>query len=67
MKLSIKEMEEVLQQEITCCLRNPDKNLTHDQQTGFVDGLLQAQYLLRAAEKRVSKQKRTKQTEQEAR
>ena len=45
MKLTIDELVKILQTEINWCLDNPDRELTHDQQMGFVNGLKQAQYL----------------------
>ena len=50
MKLSIKEVTDILQNEINWCLDHPDKELTKDQQMGFVNGLRQAQLLIEKAE-----------------
>lgn len=50
MKLTLEESTAILQQEIEWCLENPDPLLNHDQQMGFINGLKQAQYLLRVGE-----------------
>lgn len=50
MKITLDEAVEILQKEIVWCLDNPDPTLNKDQQMGFMNGLRQAQYLLRAAE-----------------
>jgi len=52
MKLTLKEVNDILQSEINWCLDNPDETLTKDQQMGFVNGLKQAQLLIRKAERR---------------
>ena len=52
MHLTLKEANGVLQSEINWCLDNPDKELTHEQQMGFVNGLKQAQLLLEKAEEK---------------
>lgn len=52
MYLTLKEANDVLQSEIVWCLDNPDKELTHEQQMGFTNGLRQAQLLLEKAEKK---------------
>jgi len=50
MKLTSKEIDAILQKEINCCLDNPDQELNHDQQMGFMNGLRQAQLLIEKAE-----------------
>jgi hypothetical protein len=52
MYLTKQEAYDVLQAEIVWCLDNPDKELNHDQQTGFMNGLRQAQLLLEKAEQK---------------
>jgi hypothetical protein len=52
MRLTLKEADDILQAEINWCLDNPDKDLTHDQQMGFMNGLRQAQLLLEKAEQK---------------
>jgi len=54
MKLNLSEAIEILQKEIVWCLDHPDKELNNDQQMGFMNGLRQAQTLLRKAEAVVS-------------
>jgi hypothetical protein len=51
MKLTLKEATYILQKEILWCLDNPDKELTQDQQMGFMNGIRQAQILLERAER----------------
>lgn len=50
MKLKLDETINILQQEINWCLDHPDKDLSKDAQMGFMNGLRQAQYLIRAGE-----------------
>lgn len=50
--MKIDEAIQLLQNEINWCLDHPDPELTHDQRMGFVNGLKQAQYLLRSAEQK---------------
>jgi hypothetical protein len=50
MKLTLKEADDILQKEIVWCLEHPDKDLTMDQQLGFMNGLRAAQIILRKAE-----------------
>jgi hypothetical protein len=52
-KRMIDELDRVIQQEIAWCLDHPDKELTEEHQTGFMNGLRQAQYLLRAVKKSI--------------
>jgi hypothetical protein len=51
MKLTLREVEEILQKEINWCLDNPDNELSEHQQVGFMNGLRQAQTLIRDAER----------------
>lgn len=46
MRLKPKDIIGLIQIEINWCLDNPDKDLTHQQQMGFVNGLRQAQRLI---------------------
>jgi hypothetical protein len=50
MILTKKDIEGILQAEIVWCLDHPDATLNHDQQMGFVNGLRQAQLILRRAQ-----------------
>jgi hypothetical protein len=50
MKLTLKDVDDILQKEIVWCLEHPDKDLTMDQQLGFMNGLRAAQIILRKAE-----------------
>lgn len=50
MKLTLEEVEAILQKEIIWVLDHPDKDLNNDQQMGFMNGLRQAQILIRLAE-----------------
>ena len=50
--LSPEELIQVIQTEIVWCLDHPDTELNHDQQMGFMNGLRQAQYLIREANKK---------------
>jgi hypothetical protein len=52
MRLTLKEADDILQAEINWCLDNPDPDLNHDQRMGFMNGLRQAQTLLRLAEEK---------------
>jgi hypothetical protein len=49
MKLTAKDIDQLIQAEINWCLDNPDRDLNHDQQMGFVNGLRQAQRLIEYA------------------
>jgi hypothetical protein len=53
MKLTKQEIYDILQIEINWCLDHPDQELSRDQQMGFVNGLRQAQLLIRNAERKV--------------
>lgn len=44
--LTPEDIIDTLQSEIVWCLDNPDKDLNHDQQMGFMNGLRQAQTLI---------------------
>jgi hypothetical protein len=46
MRLTSKDIKGLIQIEINWCLDNPDRDLNHDQQMGFVNGLRQAQTLI---------------------
>ena len=50
MKLRLQETIDLLQNEINWCLDHPDNQLNKDQQYGFMNGLRQAQILIRNAE-----------------
>jgi hypothetical protein len=50
MKLKLNNVEDILQTEITWCLDHPDTNLTMQEQIGFMNGLRQAQIIIRNAE-----------------
>ena len=47
--MNTKEAIKLIQSEINWCLDHPDETLSHDAQFGFMNGLRQAQYLLRKA------------------
>ena len=51
MKLKLKEVVSLIQQEIDWCLGNPDLALTQEYQVGFVSGLRQAKTLIEKADK----------------
>jgi hypothetical protein len=51
MKLTKKEVEDILQLEINWCLDHPDPTMNRDQHIGFVNGLMQAKILIRNAER----------------
>jgi hypothetical protein len=51
MKLQLSEAQAVFEKEIQWCLDHPDQQLSQEHQIGFVNGLRQAQYLLRKAER----------------
>lgn len=48
---TVREINYILQKEINWCLDHPDTQLNHDQQLGFMNGLRQAQYLIKEAER----------------
>ena len=50
MKLTLTEVCNILQTEINWCLDHPDPELNNDQQMGFMNGLRQAQHLLKGGE-----------------
>ncbi len=50
MRLNLQNIQKILQQEINWCLDHPDNELNLDQQMGFMNGLRQAEYLIRMAE-----------------
>ena len=51
--ISSEEAIQLFQNEITWCLDHPDPMLNKDQQIGFMNGIRQAQYLLKYAEHHV--------------
>lgn len=53
MKLKLDEMTDILQKEITWCLDNPDITLSDEFQEGFISGLMQAQDLIKKAERTI--------------
>jgi hypothetical protein len=57
MELTKKEIDDLLQAEINWCLDHPDPELNHDQQMGFMNGLRQAQLLIRRAERKLVSEK----------
>jgi len=46
---AVDDLPRIIQKEINWCLDHPDETLSHDAQFGFMNGLRQAQYLLRKA------------------
>jgi hypothetical protein len=46
MKLSVEDIVQLIDKEILWCERNPDKALHSEYSKGFVNGLLQAKYLI---------------------
>ena len=48
---TVREINYILQKEINWCLDNLDKDLNQDQRLGFMNGLRQAQYLVKEAER----------------
>jgi hypothetical protein len=55
MRLKIKEIITILQKEIDWCSKHPNTSLSKDEQKGFINGLRQAQYLIKAFESKVAK------------
>jgi hypothetical protein len=55
MRLKLQEAVDILQAEIVWCLDHPDKELSKDAQMGFMNGLRQAQYIIKTAENAVRK------------
>jgi hypothetical protein len=51
MELRINEVNDILQKEIVWCLDHPDPELSEDHQVGFMNGLRQAQLLIKMAER----------------
>lgn len=49
--MKTKEMIELIQSEIIWCLDHPDETLSHDAQFGFMNGLRQAQYIIRGTKR----------------
>lgn len=60
MRLKLEDAVCILQNEISWCRDHPDPKLTQDQQTGFMNGLRQAQNLLCLAEKELDERLRVR-------